>query len=276
MKIDRSETSRGRKLWLSVPLLLLASASNIFGSSLTRTQDQLLTTAAALIVEIDARGGISLNQAKFGTVASTAKLTDRLRQIFDARLRNRVFADRDGASQTHIPLGERIAKGVSVHPNTSLSYADLLKVLTDIRASGASPLNVELARGDLSHLATVPTRTQPDLVPNPYFLLATVGAGGRIELNRERVPSFQALTTRFYSIFEQRQKDGSVDPATKQISRTVGLRLDRGNSVANLLNLMDAAGLAGASPIVLLIDDATLPPLKAVAPTRRSTRQVRK
>src|SRR6185295_18921451 len=180
MKLHCLGTSRGTAIRLLFPLLLLASAAPSYGSSLTQTQDHLLTTAAALIVEVDSRGGLSLNEAKFGTVGNTAKLTTRLKQIFDARLRNRVFADRDGATQTHIPLGERIAKGVTVHPDTSLSYLDLLRVLTDIRAAGASPLTVEMIRGDLSHLATVPTRSQPDLVPNPYFLLATVGADGSI------------------------------------------------------------------------------------------------
>jgi biopolymer transport protein ExbD len=244
---------------------------------LTEPQDRLLTTAAALIVEVDARGGVSLNEVKFGTVANSTTLTNRLKQIFDTRLRNRVFADRDGASQTHIPLDERIAKGVYLHPATSLGYADLLKLLTEIRAAGASPLYVELTRGDISHLATVPTsRSQTDLVPNPYFLLATVDARHNIELNRERVPSFEALATRLRTIFDQRQRDGALDPATKQISRAVGLRLDRGNSVSSLLDLMDAAGLMGASPIILLIDDATLPALNAVPPARKPTKPARK
>jgi biopolymer transport protein ExbD len=247
-----------------------------------QTDDPLFTTPTALIVAVDARGQISLNERPLGSTADTGALTARLRAIFDARKRNLVFADRDGATQTKIPLDDRIAKRVYVHPDMAVPLAKVLQLLRDLRDAGAHPISLDLNRGDVSYSAFAGPSVLLDPIngiADPRSLVIRMDAGRGLRLNADPVASLDALRQRLNAVFQQRTTNHDLDPATGSITRRVGLEFDPQLSLNDVLDTMVAISSTYPNPLILSLDpvdagSSKVPaPAKSAKPKRRHSRR---
>jgi biopolymer transport protein ExbD len=272
----------GRRRIGAMMLTLLAFTFGSISFARTKvpqTQDRLLTTATALIVEVDARGNVQLNASGFGTTANSTRLVARLNEIFAARTRNLVFSDRDGATQTHIPLERRIAKKVSVIPDLRLAWPELLKLLRALRTTDTNLLSVELNPSDVSFPSSVELKPETSADADPHLLLVRMDAGRHITLNQEAMASLEALTEKLRAVFAQRRQDGVFAPGTNQIDQTVYFQIDPRLSVSDLTDLRQAIGHTYATPVILRLEDpprtyADVPPARRTTPpTRRRHRR---
>jgi biopolymer transport protein ExbD len=271
-----------RRLRELLPAALLIVVCS--GLTMAQATDRLATTPAALIVAIDAGGNVSMNETQFGTVRDTQMLTVRLKEIFATRTKNLVFADRDGATQTQIPLDQRIAKGVYVHADQSMQVADLLKFLTELRETKASPINLTMNRGDIAHQIRV-EGLAPDYMavasstPDPFLLRVQLAADKSVSLNGAQQASLEALSERIRGIFADRRAHRDFIPGTNQVPQVVRLQFDPRLKVGDTLDLVQAVAFTYASPIYLRLEtpeqvfNEPTPPSAPARTTRRRTRR---
>lgn len=89
-----------------------------------------------LSVSIAANGDIDLNGEANGSIADTASLTDRLREIFQARAENGVFRE----------LTNEIETTVSIRSSEMRTMSDLEKVFNAIKAAGSDRIVLGLSQ----------------------------------------------------------------------------------------------------------------------------------
>jgi biopolymer transport protein ExbD len=243
-------------------------------------QDTLLTAPTALIVEINARGNVTLNDVAYGTVADAAKLTARLNEIFAARTRNLVYADRDGATMTQFPLGERIAKRLYVQPDAALPLRSLLKFLIALATTDTNRLSVNVRRGDLSHEILIERPgTAASSQTNAHYLLVQMEANRALSLNAQTQASIQALGERLTAIFTARRQNRDFTPGTSSVNQSVWLQLDQSLSLSDVLDLLVGISPSYARPVYLRLDSVPrvyqdAPPKPQPAkPTRHRSRR---
>ncbi|MCP9492993.1 MAG: biopolymer transporter ExbD [Pyrinomonadaceae bacterium MAG19_C2-C3] len=71
------------------------------------------------------------------------RLRDRLRSIFDERIRNRAFQEELGARED-LPMNKRIIASVVVLASCSVKYQDVLRVMDAVKASGANQISLQV------------------------------------------------------------------------------------------------------------------------------------
>ncbi len=88
-----------------------------------------------LVVAIDKKNlALTLNNDGAGNVTDTAKLTDRLTNIFKERENNGVF--REGTNE--------VEKTVFVKAPKTVKYGDVVKVIDGIKLAGAQPIGLQI------------------------------------------------------------------------------------------------------------------------------------
>lgn len=239
----------------AISFLALLAVSSFGRMTPKAPQDILLTTPAALIVEVDARGNISLNDVKYGTVANASRLTTRLNEIFAARTRNLVYADRDGATMTQIPLGERIAKRLYVQPDPAFPLSSLLKFLSAVTATDTNYLSVNLRRGDLSHEVVI---ERPGKIASnqasPSYLLIQMDYDRVLSLNDKAIASIDALREQLTATFDTRRQKREFAPGTSSIDQSVWLQFDQALGLADVLDILVGISPTYARPVFLRLD----------------------
>ena len=102
---------------------------------------------------------------------------------------------------------------------------------------------------------------QLDIKPNPLTLVIAINRENRaISLNNESAGSVDdptALTAKLTDIFNQRTTNGVFREGTNEVERTVFLKSPTLVKYGDVVKVIDAAKMAGASPIGLQIDDLT-------------------
>jgi len=102
---------------------------------------------------------------------------------------------------------------------------------------------------------------QLDVKPNPLTLVIAINRENRaISLNNESAGSVDdptALTAKLTDIFNQRTTNGVFREGTNEVERTVFLKSPTLVKYGDVVKVIDAAKMAGASPIGLQIDDLT-------------------
>ncbi len=106
--------------------------------------DKLGTPPLGLVVTIKYDRTLMLNSTgDMGSVDDTSKLSARLIDVFQQRLRNHAygeqFRDRNDLSEEM-----RIEKTVFIKAPRSLPYADVLRVLDGIKGAGATPVGLQI------------------------------------------------------------------------------------------------------------------------------------
>lgn len=100
---------------------------------------------------------------------------------------------------------------------------------------------------------------QLDVKPNPLTLVVAINRETRgLTLNNEpagTVDDPTALTATLSDIFNQRATNGVFRENTNEVEKTVFLKSPKSARYGDVVKVIDAAKIAGASPIGLQIDD---------------------
>ena len=102
---------------------------------------------------------------------------------------------------------------------------------------------------------------QLDVKPNPLTLVVAINRENRgISLNNESAGSVDdptALTAKLTDIFNQRTTNGVFREGTNEVEKTIFIKSPTLVKYGDVVKVIDAAKMAGASPIGLQIDDLT-------------------
>jgi len=100
-----------------------------------------------------------------------------------------------------------------------------------------------------------------EVKPNPLTLVVTInGATKGITLNNNAagdVSDASALTAQLQDIFKTREANGVFREGTNEIEKTIFIKSPTSVRYGDVVKVIDAAKVAGASPIGLQIDDLT-------------------
>lgn len=97
-----------------------------------------------LIAVIESNGTLKLNNEKdMGSIDDTAKLTERLRGVFDSRRANGQILDifADAADR---PTSDRIERTVFIKAPRTTGYGDVTKVIDAVKLAGAYPISLQI------------------------------------------------------------------------------------------------------------------------------------
>lgn len=105
-----------------------------------------------------------------------------------------------------------------------------------------------------------PEEQQADIKPNPLTLVVSVNQSDqKVFLNREQelgdVSNTEPLTNELSRIFKEREAQGAFREGTNEVEKTVFIKSPRSVKYGDVVKIIDAVKLAGASPIGLQIDD---------------------
>lgn len=102
---------------------------------------------------------------------------------------------------------------------------------------------------------------QTEVKPNPLTLVISINAQTKaVSLNNEAagdVSDASALTGKLADIFKQRTDNGVFRENPNEIEKTVFIKSPKSVRYGDVVKVIDAAKMAGASPIGLQIDDLT-------------------
>jgi len=119
-------------------------------------------------------------------------------------------------------------------------------------------------------ISAEPSLEDSPLKPDPFTLILSVAADGKIQLNREPMGDAMdtaKLTQTLTQIFQQRKEYRAFKPGletrtdlpeSERIEKTLVIKPQRSTPYGRVVRLIDAARGAGAGPIVLQIDDLAL------------------
>jgi biopolymer transport protein ExbD len=100
-----------------------------------------------------------------------------------------------------------------------------------------------------------------DVKPNPLTLVVAInGATKGVSLNNESagdVSDASVLTAKLADIFKTREANGVFREGTNEIEKTIFIKSPTSVRYGDVVKVIDAAKLAGATPIGLQIDDLT-------------------
>ena len=100
-----------------------------------------------------------------------------------------------------------------------------------------------------------------DVKPNPLTLVIGINSATKgVTLNNEAagdVSDASALTSKLQEIFKQRENNGVFRENSNEIEKTVFIKSPKSMRYGDVVKVIDAAKLAGASPIGLQVDDLT-------------------
>lgn len=100
-----------------------------------------------------------------------------------------------------------------------------------------------------------------EVKPNPLTLVIGINNGTKaVTLNNEAagdVSDATLLTTKLQEIFKQRENNGVFRENSNEIEKTVFIKSPKSMRYGDVVKVIDAAKLAGASPIGLQVDDLT-------------------
>lgn len=100
-----------------------------------------------------------------------------------------------------------------------------------------------------------------EVKPNPLTLVVAINKETKgVTLNNESagdVSDASALTAKLSEIFEARANNGVFREGTNEVEKTIFIKSPTSVRYGDVVRVIDAAKLAGASPIGLQIDDLT-------------------
>jgi len=151
------------------------------------------------------------------------------------------------------------------------TFGDVLKVFDVVRRAdidrvglvvltkqdGAGNAKVEPARFEL-RLPQPSLELNRDVKPNPLTLIASLDRNGRIYLNQEdkgTLSETERLTGQLKQIFAIRESEAVFRDGTNEVEKTVFLKVTGSTKYGDLVKMVEAVKLAGASPIGIQIDD---------------------
>ncbi|QQS33356.1 MAG: biopolymer transporter ExbD [Acidobacteriota bacterium] len=104
-----------------------------------------------------------------------------------------------------------------------------------------------------------PEQQQANVKPNPLTLVVALNREtGGITLNNEafgNITDTEPLSNRLKAIFQDRTNNGVFREGTNEVEKTIFIKSPKSMRYGDVVKVIDAAKVAGASPIGLQIDD---------------------
>ena len=104
-----------------------------------------------------------------------------------------------------------------------------------------------------------PEQQQANVKPNPLTLVVALNREtGAVTLNNEafgNITDTEPLTNRLKAIFQDRTNNGVFREGTNEVEKTIFIKSPKSMRYGDVVKVIDAAKVAGASPIGLQIDD---------------------
>jgi biopolymer transport protein ExbD len=97
-----------------------------------------------------------------------------------------------------------------------------------------------------------------DIKPNPLTLVVSIGTDMKIKLNKDEfgnISDTSTLTNKLTSLFKERDTNLTYKEGTNEIEKTVFVKAPRAVKYGEVVKLIDAIKIAGATPVGLQIDD---------------------
>lgn len=94
--------------------------------------------------------------------------------------------------------------------------------------------------------------------PNPLTLVVALDTALRTTINNEpfgNVSDTLPIVSKLSDIFKQRESNGAFREGTNEIEKTVWIKAPEGVGYGDVVKLIDAVKMSGASPIAVLLDD---------------------
>lgn len=185
-------------------------------------------------------------------------------------------------------LGERIGRLLEGQPGArrlvyfagsgQVDYGNVVQLLDSVRKVGLNTIGLLVERQpgkEAPNLFKVEVLAEPSLdglpqKPDPLGLLLSIGADGKIELNRTPMGDLRDTATLMQTlsqVFRQRNEQRAFKPGMEtrtdltedeRIEKTIVIKPQRSTNYGQVVRLVDAARGAGASAIILQIDDLAL------------------
>jgi biopolymer transport protein ExbD len=99
---------------------------------------------------------------------------------------------------------------------------------------------------------------QMNIKPNPLTLIVSVGTDLKVKLNKDEfgvTSDTSELGNKLLSIFKERESNLVYKEGTNEIEKTVFVKAPKAVKYGEVVKLIDAIKLAGATPVGLQIDD---------------------
>ena len=97
-----------------------------------------------LVVTIESDRTLKLNGlSDMGTVDDLSPLSQKLRSVFEERLRNRAYRF-DLIARLDLPESQRIEKTVFIKAPRHIPYGEVARVLDGLKGTGADPIGLQL------------------------------------------------------------------------------------------------------------------------------------
>lgn len=97
------------------------------------------------------------------------------------------------------------------------------------------------------------------LKPNPNTLIVFISKdGGKLRLNQDDIGDVSdtaPLTAKLQEVFNLREQNGVLREGTNEVEKTIFIKAPKSVKYGDIVKAIDAAKIAGASPIGLQIDD---------------------
>ena len=112
--------------------------------SMPKDTPEIRANIHTLVVTIQPDRTLKLNNSsEMGTIDDLSALSLKLRSIFEERTKNRAYRT-DMLARLDVPESERIEKTVFIKAPRSLPYGEVIRVMDGLKATGASPIGLQL------------------------------------------------------------------------------------------------------------------------------------
>ena len=163
---------------------------------------------------------------------------------------------RDFAGRT--PKNEKF---IYIKAGSAIDYKTLVMILDEIRKNDVDAVKLVVSQSEESKADSVlEAKIQPEpkesdpVKPDPLTLVAAMQKDGKIKLNQED-NTIESLKSRLREVFRNREENGVFREGTNEVYKSVIVKCFRSAKYEDVARLINALNEAGASPIILQIDD---------------------
>ena len=110
----------------------------------SKTVENVITHPDTLVATVEKGGSLRLNQElNLGSTSDSSKLIDRLRVIFQERIKNGAISDAF-ADDPERPTNDRIERTVFIKAPRTAGYGEVAKVVDAVKTAGAYPISLQI------------------------------------------------------------------------------------------------------------------------------------
>ncbi|MDQ3847553.1 MAG: hypothetical protein M3261_01195 [Thermoproteota archaeon] len=110
----------------------------------TENENLIEYNCGTILITIDSNRKISINGKAVGTLDKLPEVTSQIKSLFQERARLGAYQG-NMESLIDIPEGNRVYKTVLINPSSSLTYAEVIRIIELVKDTGAKPIGISVA-----------------------------------------------------------------------------------------------------------------------------------